>query len=228
MIINKKPGSKGRLFEMMEKVNKVKLNESYEDFNTPEDTNQSNSFSDKWSQEEIDAAKEQFRNSGINVDQLSGDEFDVMMSDYKNSHQNESLDNIEGGLADNKSPEDYDSEQLERGVNVEMEHTDDPNVALEIAMDHTEEDSNYYGNGSENPEDIAKKHAEIEAGELSEDNNVNNDNLVSGIRTLIDSVDESLGYKDLASAIAVILKEDYGTHNFKPFLMELQKHLNVE
>ena len=61
---------------------------------------------------------------------------------------------VEGGLADNMSLEDmakhHDTdietviEELQKGVNVEMEHTTEMVVAFEIAMDHIYEDLNYY------------------------------------------------------------------------------------
>jgi len=56
----------------------------------------------------------------------------------------ERKDQLPGGLADKSKPSDFDSKQLAMGVEVEMEHTDDPDVALEIAMDHLKEDPRYY------------------------------------------------------------------------------------
>lgn len=53
-------------------------------------------------------------------------------------------DKIPGGLADKKSPKDFDAQSLAEGVKVEMEHTSDPKVAREIAMDHLTEDKEYY------------------------------------------------------------------------------------
>jgi len=53
-------------------------------------------------------------------------------------------DQLPGGLADHKKPEDFDQEQLEIGKNIEFEHTNDPDIATEIAMDHLEEFDNYY------------------------------------------------------------------------------------
>jgi hypothetical protein len=53
-------------------------------------------------------------------------------------------DKIPGGLADKSKPEDFDKEQVEAGTKVEMEHTKDPKVAQEIAMDHLTEDPDYY------------------------------------------------------------------------------------
>lgn len=38
-------------------------------------------------------------------------------------------------------------------------------------------------------------------------------------------VDPELDYKVLAEAVAKILVEDYGTHNYKPFLSHLVSHL---
>lgn len=53
-------------------------------------------------------------------------------------------DKIPGGLADNNSPEDYDQDSLVDGISIELEHTNDLAVAMEIAMDHLEEDPEYY------------------------------------------------------------------------------------
>ena len=53
-------------------------------------------------------------------------------------------DEMAGGLGDQKKPEDFDQEQLKMGINVEMEHTNDPKKALEIAMDHLTECPDYY------------------------------------------------------------------------------------
>lgn len=41
-------------------------------------------------------------------------------------------------------PKKYDREQLKKGLEVEKEHTDNPKVALKIAMDHLDEDPKYY------------------------------------------------------------------------------------
>lgn len=52
-------------------------------------------------------------------------------------------DKLPGGLADDKIPE-FEDEQLQKGIKVEMEHTDDKEIAREIALDHLTEDSKYY------------------------------------------------------------------------------------
>ena len=53
------------------------------------------------------------------------------------------------------------------------------------------------------------------------------DKIVAHINCAIQDVDENLSYKDLAKAIGIILKEDYGEHNFKPFVDLLKKELNL-
>ncbi len=54
------------------------------------------------------------------------------------------VDRIPGGRAAGMSPDQFDPEQLAIGTRVEMEHTNSPTVAREIAMDHLVEDPNYY------------------------------------------------------------------------------------
>jgi len=53
-------------------------------------------------------------------------------------------DLMPGGVADALSPRDFDAEQLAIGTMREMEHTEDENLAREIAMDHLSEDKDYY------------------------------------------------------------------------------------
>lgn len=55
-----------------------------------------------------------------------------------------SKDKIKGGLADKKNPKDFDEKSLKDGIKIEMEHTKDPSIAREIAMDHLVEDPKYY------------------------------------------------------------------------------------
>lgn len=69
------------------------------------------------------------------------------MSNYK-SYFYKSLglkeDQIPGGKGDETEPTHISPEQLEMGIKVEMEHTKDPSLAREIAMDHLTEDPQYY------------------------------------------------------------------------------------
>ena len=44
----------------------------------------------------------------------------------------------------------------------------------------------------------------------------------------IAGVDESLGYSDFAEAVATILKDEYGAHNFNPFMEVLHAELGME
>ena len=64
-------------------------------------------------------------------------------------------DHIHGGRADDKTPDDFDSDSIAKGREVEFEHTDDPDIATEIAMDHLNEFSDYY-EGLEEMEDKLK------------------------------------------------------------------------
>lgn len=51
---------------------------------------------------------------------------------------------LAGGLAVGKRPSDFSKKALVEGIIVELEHTEDPEVAMEIAMDHLVEDKQYY------------------------------------------------------------------------------------
>jgi hypothetical protein len=51
---------------------------------------------------------------------------------------------IKGGKGDKLNPKDVNSTQLKMGIKVEMEHTKDAKLAKEIAIDHLEEDPQYY------------------------------------------------------------------------------------
>lgn len=53
-------------------------------------------------------------------------------------------DALPGGLADKKTPTDFNPGKLAAGIKVELEHTSDRKTAEEIAMDHLTEDPDYY------------------------------------------------------------------------------------
>jgi hypothetical protein len=53
-------------------------------------------------------------------------------------------DKIPGGKADKRDPSQFDPISLRKGLLIELEHTDDLGLALEIAMDHLTEDERYY------------------------------------------------------------------------------------
>lgn len=49
-----------------------------------------------------------------------------------------------GGVGDATAPADVDPAELAMGSTVEMEHTTDPDIATEIALDHLTDDPQYY------------------------------------------------------------------------------------
>ncbi len=51
---------------------------------------------------------------------------------------------LEGGKGDKLSPSEVDPSELKKGLKVEMEHTKEPSIAQEIALDHLAEDTHYY------------------------------------------------------------------------------------
>jgi len=51
---------------------------------------------------------------------------------------------LEGGDAENMEDEDFSKKQLDAGKKIEMEHTNDKNIANEIAKDHLVIDPVYY------------------------------------------------------------------------------------
>lgn len=57
---------------------------------------------------------------------------------------NNLIKKLPGGVGDNTPNDKINPAQLSIGVQVEMEHTNDPEIAKEIAMDHLTEDPEYY------------------------------------------------------------------------------------
>ena len=51
---------------------------------------------------------------------------------------------LPGGVGDQTPTNQIDPIQLSTGVQIEMEHTNDLDIAKEIAMDHLTEDPKYY------------------------------------------------------------------------------------
>ena len=72
---------------------------------------------------------------------------------------------IPGGLGDGRPDGYFNKEQLEKGISVEFEHTNDKDLAKEIAKDHLTEVPNYYID--ENGNDRLKKLEEEAKKELS-------------------------------------------------------------
>lgn len=65
-------------------------------------------------------------------------------------------DRLPGGAADDRLPSDFDANMLAFGSDDEMEHTDNPEIAEEIAMDHLADDPGYYVEGSLRKEQVRK------------------------------------------------------------------------
>lgn len=72
-------------------------------------------------------------------------------------------DEIFGGLGDDHLDNRYDKEQLEEGIKVELEHTDDCQKAREIAKDHLEESKDYRdGDGGKYYDKLKEMEEDIE------------------------------------------------------------------
>ena len=54
------------------------------------------------------------------------------------------------------------------------------------------------------------------------------DKVATAINKAIETVDESLSYKDFALAVAKILKDEYGSQNFDPFMEVLHAELGMK
>lgn len=82
-----------------------------------------------------------------NVDEFKGKASCIVISvngEIKKRYDFKHQDKIPGGLADKKKSTDFDPKKLAQGIKVESEHTSDPKIAEEIAMDHLTEDADYY------------------------------------------------------------------------------------
>jgi len=77
----------------------------------------------------------------------------------------ENGEQLKGGLGDNKEVQEFDQKQVLMGLKVEMEHTDDPTVALEIVLDHLSEDPKYYTT-KDDPEASAQANAACDAEKM--------------------------------------------------------------
>jgi hypothetical protein len=50
--------------------------------------------------------------------------------------------------------------------------------------------------------------------------------LASAINFSMSDIDQNMSYKDFAMAVASVLRDNYGTHNYQPFMDELTKNLS--
>lgn len=146
---------------------KTDITQDYNDSGIDKDERITNN-SDKWGENPMPYDKE-FKES-IGDEQGVDDNVEQIVN-----NKEETGDLLAGGLADNESPKSFDPEQLAIGLKVEMEHTDNPMIAIEIVMDHMIENSDYYTHLNKMEKDI-----DIENSETGE-----NDDLT----------DELLGFK---------------------------------
>jgi hypothetical protein len=124
---------------------------------------------------------------------------------YKQGFKEEKL---EGGVADNKSLSDIAkkhkvdvkvlTKQFEKGVKVEMEHTEDKEKAKEIAMDHISEDPKYYD-----------KLSKMETNEIKHnESNQNDKEMVDGIIEIIKQIKDTSNRKEVAQNMIKKLKRE--------------------
>lgn len=98
-------------------------------------------------------------------------------------------DRLPGGKADGKAPSDFDEKELQKGQKVELEHTDDYDLALEIAQDHLSEFSTYY----EELDKMEKKLKSKEADDALMGNQTIGENpLMSPVNEELSPTDKSL------------------------------------
>lgn len=77
-------------------------------------------------------------------DEWTTDKSDAPVAWKRRTMRQERKNPIKGGIGDKLSVSDVDKNELRMGLKVEMEHTDDPDVALDIVLDHLKEDPKYY------------------------------------------------------------------------------------
>ena len=51
--------------------------------------------------------------------------------------------------------------------------------------------------------------------------------LANAINDAMVQIDDSMSYKDFAEAVAILLKDEYGSHNFNPFMEVLHAELGM-
>jgi len=124
-------------------VNKVKMVEQiYNIKNAPFDYSEQHPSSFLPRRQDIDYPEREAKNMKLWYKQSSW---------YKKSKKWE--DQLEGGKADDKTPDDFPKKDVERGRKIEREHSNDPDTAREISLDHLQEHSDYYS-GLEHMENL--------------------------------------------------------------------------
>lgn len=78
-------------------------------------------------------------------------------------------DKLPGGLGDDADISDFDPKEVEMGLKVEREHTDDEEIVQEIVTDHLTEIPDYYTR-LKKMEDAAKKEGNARRAEIRAEN----------------------------------------------------------
>ena len=63
---------------------------------------------------------------------------------YKNYQATKDDGLLVGRKSNKKNISDFSADQIQKGILVEMEHTNNPRIALEITLDHLAENDHYY------------------------------------------------------------------------------------
>jgi hypothetical protein len=121
---------------------------------------------------------------------------------YKQGFKEEKL---EGGVADSKSLDELAkkhkvdvkilTKQFNKGIKVEMEHTDNKQMAKEIAMDHISEDPKYYD-----------KLSKMETKDIKD--NQNDKEMVDGIIDIIKQIKDTSNRKEVTQNMIKKLKRE--------------------
>jgi hypothetical protein len=130
------------------------------------------------------------------------------LQDHMKYKQGFTEEKLEGGVADDKSLSDIAkkhkvdvkvlTKQFDKGVKVEMEHTDDKEKAKEIAMDHISEDPKYYD-----------KLSKMETNEIKHNESDQNDKeMVDGIIEIIKQIKDTSNRKEVAHNMIKKLKRE--------------------
>lgn len=86
---------------------------------------------------------------------------EVKLKNFMNNAPKEWFNNLEGGQADGNTPDDFDLDAIIKGAMIQMQHTKNPLIATEIAMDHEKEHKGYYNDETGLP----AMEAELESGD---------------------------------------------------------------
>lgn len=101
-------------------------------------------------EEELEAAKSRYEDALLGKGALAED-LDTLFDLWKAAK-----DKVPGGLADGRGDSSFPEDALAAGQKVEMEHTNDPAIAKEVAKDHLTESDEYYHELAEMEEDLEK------------------------------------------------------------------------